>query len=329
MRLLKRATMIVVCLLTLFAIYIQLTFKRKFDVPVTGIRASTDPAVIARGQYLVNGQAHCYHCHTPDSIKNLGLRGPLIGGNAFKTPFGDIFTPNITSDSATGVGAWTDEELAQALRYNVDHNRNALVGVMPFNAMSDEDLTAVISYVRTMKPVRNFVPEHDINILGKALMRFVIGPVQSEISRLKPDTTAAYGKYLAYTVANCNGCHTRRGEAGGYEGDPFAGGNEWKTDEGTFIAPNITPNDTAGRIARWNYEVFQRRFRTGRLLEGTPMPWENFQDMSESDLKAVYNFLRTLEPSNHVVQTTFEPAPNANPAHQADEGKERSPVSGR
>ncbi|MEJ1242444.1 c-type cytochrome [Chryseolinea sp. T2] len=317
MRLLKRAAMIIVCLLSLFAIYIQLTFKRKFDVPVTGIKASTDSAIVARGKYIVNGQAHCYHCHMPDSMKKLGPREPLIGGYAFKTPFGDIYTPNITSDNATGVGAWTDEELAQALRYNVDHNKNALVGIMPFNSMSDEDLTAVVSYMRTMKPVRNAVPEHDINILGKALMRFVIGPVEAEVSHLKPDSSAAYGKYLAYTVANCNGCHTRRGAAGGYEGDPFGGGNEWKTENGTFISPNITPNDTVGRIAKWNYEVFERRFRAGKLMEETPMPWENFQEMSESDLKAIYNFLQSLEPSNHVVQTTFKPAPSTEPAHQA------------
>lgn len=307
MKLFKRAAMVIVCLVTLFAIYVQLTYKRTFDAPVTGIRASSDSSIIARGEYIVTGQAHCYDCHMPDSLKELGLKEPLIGGYAFKTPFGDIYTPNITSDNATGIGAWTDEQLAQALRYNVGHNKHALVGIMPFNAMSDDDLTAVISYVRTMKPVQNEVPEHDLNLLGKTLMRFLIEPVMPVVSQLKPDTTAAYGEYLTYTVANCNGCHTRRSKTGGYEGDPFAGGNEWQQEAGKFISPNLTPNDTAGRIAKWNYEVFERRFRAGRLLKDSPMPWENYQHISDNDLKAIYSFLKTLKPSGHQVPTVFEP----------------------
>lgn len=308
MKRLKRAAMVIVCLVTLFLIYVQLTYKREFDAPVTGIRASTDSAVIARGAYLVNGQAHCYACHTPDSIRERGFREPLIGGHAFKTPFGSLFTPNLTSDSATGIGKRTDEELAQALRYNVNHNKNAIVGIMPFNGMSDEDLTSVISYLRTIPPVRNEVPDHDLNMLGKMLMRFLIEPVIPEVSTLKPDTTSDYGRYLAYSVANCNGCHTNRGAAGEFVGDPFGGGYQFAEKSGTFYSPNLTPNDTAGRIAKWNYEVFERRFRTGRLLEGSPMPWENFQEMSDNDLKAIYKFLRTLKPSDNVVATVFVPA---------------------
>lgn len=317
MKRLKRVAMVIICLVTLFLIYVQLTYKREFDAPVTGIVASVDSAVIARGAYIVTGQAHCYDCHMPDSLTKRGLREPLIGGYTFETPFGSIYTPNITPDSATGIGAWSDEQLAQSLRYNVGHDRKALVGIMPFNEMSDDDLTAVISYLRTMKPVQHQVPEHDLNMLGKMLMRFMIAPVQPIVSQLKPDSTAAYGQYLAYSVANCNGCHTRRSASGGYEGDPFAGGNEWATESGTFRSPNLTPNDTAGRIAKWDYEVFQRRFRTGRLLEESPMPWENYQQISENDLKAIYSFLRTLKPSNNQVTAVFEPAVKATTRREA------------
>jgi mono/diheme cytochrome c family protein len=318
MKLFKRIAMMIVCLITLFLIYVQFTYQREFDAPVTGIKSSLDSAVLARGAYLVAGQTHCYACHTPDSLQERGLREPLSGGHAFETPFGNIYTPNITPDSATGIGAWTDEELAQALRYNVNHNRRAMVGVMPFNSMSDDDLTAVISYLRTMKPVRREVPAHDINMLGKILMRFVIEPVQPEVSALKPDTTAAYGQYLAYSVANCNGCHTRRSETGGFEGDPFAGGNSWKEKDGTYYSPNLTPNDTVGRIAKWDYEVFMRRFRAGRLLKGSPMPWDNYQHISENDLKAIYNFLQTLQPSSHAVPAVYEPMTTASAKNTAE-----------
>ena len=323
MKRLKRVATVIVCLVTLFLIYVQLTYKREFNAPVTGIKASGDSAVIARGAYLVTGQAHCSACHVPDSLTKRGLREPLIGGPTFKTPFGDLYTPNITPDNETGIGAWSDEQLAQAIRYSVDHNRNALVGIMSNNALSDDDLTAVISYLRTMKPVRHEVPEHDLNMLGKMLMRFMIEPVRPTVSQLQPDSTAAYGQYLAHTVANCNGCHTRRSASGGFEGDPFAGGNEWVTESGTFRSPNLTPNDTAGRIAKWDYEVFQRRFRAGRILEESPMPWENFQHISESDLKAIYSYLRTLKPSNNQVSAVFEPATKAstNPETSKTSGK--------
>src|SRR5687767_807880 len=135
---------------------------------------------------------------------------------------------------------------------------------MPFHNMSDEDLTAVISYLRAQKPVRNEVPENELNVMGKLVNAFMVKPVgpDGEVpKKVTKDSTAAYGKYIAISVAECNGCHTKRDLAGKFIGEPFAGGNEI---EG-FMTPNLTP-DSTGRIFKWTKEDFIKRFRTGSII---------------------------------------------------------------
>jgi mono/diheme cytochrome c family protein len=296
---------ILVGLIVVFLIYVQITFKQKFEAPLTGIRTSGDSSVIARGKYLM-GPAHCYACHTPDSLKNLGLQAPLIGGSAYRTPFATFYIPNITQDKETGVGNNTDEELARAIRYNVNHRGEAMVGFMAYNNLSDGDLTAIVSYLRTLSAVKNKVPAHNYNIVGKILMRFLIKPyLNFEKSELKPDTTPAYGKYLAYSVAQCYSCHTERNNMGQFISQPFAGGSKWEYENATYISPNLTPHDSTGRIAKWNEQTFIQRFRAGKVLENSPMPWDGYQHMSDNDLKALYRFLKSLPGVKKEVTETY------------------------
>jgi mono/diheme cytochrome c family protein len=303
-RFLKVLAVIAGCIVV-FLIYVQLTFKQKFEAPLTGITASTDSAVIARGRYLALGPSHCYACHTPDSLKKQGLKEPMIGGVKYETPFATFIMPNITSDEETGIGRHTDEMLARAIRYNVNHNSEAMVGFMSYNNMTDDDITAIVSYLRSTTPVRNKVPSHDYNMLGKVLMRFMVKPYGNvRKNEIKPDTTADYGRYLAYDVAQCYSCHTKRDGMGKFIGEPFAGGFTWEYPEGTYISPNLTPHDTTGRIVKWSQEVFIQRFRAGKVLENSPMPWDGYQILSDDDLKALYKFLQSLPPvKNEVAQT--------------------------
>lgn len=291
-----------------FLVYVQFTFKQKFEVPVTGIKASSDSTIISKGKYLVLGASHCYACHTNDSLRSLKLKEPLMGGNVYKTPFGNFNIPNITMDKETGIGNFSDEELARAIRYNVNHDDFAMAGFMSYNNMSDDDITAIISYLRTTSPVRNKVADHDLNILGKVIVRFLIKPHQDpKVSELLPDTTAEYGKYFAYTVGQCNSCHTRRDKLGRFVGEPFAGGFEWDLPDAKYTSPNLTPDDTTGRIAHWSEDVFIQRFRAGRVLEGSPMPWEGYQSISDRDLKALYKFFNSLEPVKSDNRVTYAP----------------------
>ena len=104
-----------------------------------------------------------------------------------------IHVKNITPDTETGIGKFTDAEIAGALRYGVHPDGTVVYDFMPFHNMSDEDLTAVISYLRAHKPVHNKVPGNDLNTLGnivKAFMTEPVGPDGPVPGTVKKDTTA-------------------------------------------------------------------------------------------------------------------------------------------
>ena len=295
----KWTGIIVLALIGGLAITVMARQNVKYEAPYPDIIASTDSAVIARGKHLVYSSAHCIDCHNKqnsDSLINLGQEVPLSGGVAFELPVGKIYTKNITPDKETGIGRYSDGEIARALRYGVHPNGTAVFDFMPFHNTSDEDLTAIISYLRAQKPVKNRVPDHELNAIGKAVNAFMIKPVgpTGEVPKVvTPDTTAVYGKYLALSVAECSGCHTKRNLAGEFTGASFAGGNEIDG----FITPNLTP-DSSGKIFNWSKELFIERFRMGKLIPKSPMPWNSFKRMTDDELTAIYHFLRTLKPVN-------------------------------
>jgi mono/diheme cytochrome c family protein len=203
----------------------------------------------------------------------------------------------------------TDAEIARALRYGVRADNTALFDFMPFHNTSDEDLSAIISYLRQQRAVKNKVPDNKMNLLGKAVKAFLIqpaGPTGEVAVSVKRDTTAVYGKYLANSVANCRGCHTDRNlMTGAFTGEDYAGGLklETQTDSGKYIlvTPNLTTDNTS-RIKGWTEEQFIARFRMGKLVPQTHMPWGPFSRMSDNDLKAIYNFLQTVKPVRNEVK---------------------------
>lgn len=274
-----------------------------YEAPYPNIKASTDSSVIARGKHMVMGPAHCVDCHSPlpnkDSVFKLGQDVPLVGGLAFNLPFGSFYTRNLTPDKETGIGNLTDAEIARVLRYSVKKNGEAVLPFMPFQNMSDEDLTAIISYLRSLKPVRNPVPEHKYNIVGNLIKAFLIkptGPTEPPPVRVPEDATAAYGRHMVMAVANCNECHTKRDGIGNYVGEPLAGGTVFEEKgKPTLISPNLTPDPT-GRIYNWSEEAFIERFRIGKTIPYSHMPWESFSRMTDTELKAIYKYLKTLKP---------------------------------
>ena len=274
----------------------------KFTAPYPDIKASNDSVVIARGRHLVYTTAHCINCHSKhnaDSLIAAGLEVPLSGGVLFDLELGKIYSKNITSDNETGIGKYTDGEIARVLRFGVHPDGRPVYDFMPFHNMTDDDLTAVISYLRTQTPVVNKVPNNQLNFMGKAVNAFLVTPVGPEgepPKSIKQDTSAEYGRYITLYVAECNGCHTKRDMAGRYIGEPFAGGNDV---EG-YLTPNLTPDSTA-RIFGWTKETFIRRFRAGKLIPDSPMPWNSFRNMTDEELTAIYNFLRTTKPVKNLV----------------------------
>ena len=287
--------------------FVELRWDRGYEAPMPEIHASRDSAVIAQGRYLVLGPAHCSYCHTTqEHWKELdaGKEVPLSGGNSFKLPLGTIYTPNLTPDGETGIGRYTDGQLARMIRHGVTPDGRAAVPFMAFQNLSDEDVTAVISYLRSRPAVRNEVPEHDLNVLGKAVMTFLIRPIGPEgtppVASPAPAPTVERGEYLANSVGECAMCHTKRSPVDGSAvGAPFSGGSEMAMDGDPsrfFVTPNLTPDPKTGHITSWTEEQFLARVRAGRLIEGSHMPWPLFARMSDDDIRAVYRYLRTLPP---------------------------------
>lgn len=315
----------VIVILTLVLVFVTLVFalhNKKFDAPyLANIHASKDSAVIARGKYLAYGPAHCSGCHTPAEDQeriNKGEELPLKGGLEFVMPIGKIYSRNITPDEETGIGRIPDSVIARSLRYGVRHDGKPILDLMPFHNMSDEDLIAVISFIRSQPPVKNEVPANDFNFLGKAVHAFLIKPVGPDgevLKSVKPDTTAEYGKYLTYYVTNCRGCHTNRSlMTGAYTGPYFAGGLklESATEKGTYcVTPNLTPDKETGRITGWTAEQFIARFRLKKIIPISDMPWDQFRNMSDDDLKAIFYYLQSLAPIKNVTGPTYVSAKDA------------------
>jgi len=280
----------------------RLRAARTFAAPYPQLHASSDPAVIERGRYLVDGPAHCAECHgavEPAASSRLGR--PLIGGQEIRLPVGTFRVPNITSDDETGIGRIKDEELSRMIRYGVKPDGRAALPFMPYTDLCDDDLVAIISYLRTQPKVRHVVPEHDINPLGRIVQAYLLepkGPSSPPRKSCPPEATPAYGEYLTHNVGNCVMCHTKIDlRTGAFAGPPFGGGAEHEAlnhPDKKFVSPNLTPDPRWGWLQGWDEDAFVARFRAGRIHQDSPMPWEAFQRMTNNDLRAVYRYLQTL-----------------------------------
>lgn len=297
----------IVLAIVLIGLYITVEMRQNltFDAPYPDIKASKDPAVIARGQYLVYGMAHCADCHAaPEDYEKVG-KGEIVdlkGGKVFDIPPGKFYARNITPDPETGIGSLSDGELARIFRYGVHKDGSVVLPFMPFHDVSDEDLTAIISYLRSMEPVKNPVPGHEVNFLGKVVKAFMLkptGPSGEVPRRVEKGLTVEYGKYLADNVANCRGCHTERSMTdGSFIGEEYAGGGKF---EGEFpglalVPPNITTDEKTGILAKWSEDHFVQRFKLGKVLPQTVMPWGPFSRMDEVELRAIYRYLKSVKP---------------------------------
>lgn len=273
--------------------------------PGDSIRATNDPAVIERGRYLVYGPAHCPSCHGDPACEDelqSGKEVALSGGRRFDLGLlGSVVAPNISNDPVAGIGAVSDEALVRALRYGVARSGRSLVPIMPFAELADRDLQAIISFLRTIEPVPAAAPSSKFTWLGSLAMGLLLepqGPTKPPLSGMSPERSAEYGRYLAHTVANCHGCHTRRSKlTGAFIGPPFAGGMKMVEGKGTFVAPNLTPAPD-GVVQLLSEQEFIERFRVrAQVKTASPMPWAAFARMTDDDLGAIYRYLKTLPAS--------------------------------
>jgi mono/diheme cytochrome c family protein len=298
--------------------YVARTWNRVWDVPMPAVHARNDAESIRRGEYLVYGPAHCVGCHAQstsalEEYARTGVRPSLVGGMPFTvSPLGTIYSRNLTPDDDTGIGQYSDGQLARVLRYSVlPDGRASVRPLMQYAGMSDDDLAAVIAFLRSQPPVRHRVPDDDWTIIGKIVKS--LSPAfkpRANVSapRVAPaaEPTGERGEYLARAVGNCGGCHSPMNPitlrltgpelSGGapMEPRPLPGVDRTRW----FQPPNLTSREGSA-ISRFpDRDVFVARFlRGGIKYPASPMPWECFTRMTASDVAALYEFLRSLPPA--------------------------------
>jgi mono/diheme cytochrome c family protein len=312
-RWLKRIALILAALVAVIllaaagaSLYALKAYERTWDVPLPSTRASTDPAVIARGEYLVNGPAHCADCHAPaKAAMQRGETVPLTGGDGENTFLGHWVAPNLTPDSATGLGKVSDGQIARMFRTGVNREgRLALPFKESYADMTEEDLVAILSYLRSLKAEPGMPPRKEVNILGKVTLAYFIqpyGPKHPPVrERFVPEASVAYGGYLANVLGRCESCHTPRSlKTGEYLGPPFSGGTAFPAHVKPglyYVSPNLTPDTATGIQAQWTEDAFLQVMRRGALFADSPMPWGNYRRMSETDLRALYRYFHSLAP---------------------------------
>lgn len=322
---------ILLALVSVF-IYVSLSWDKKYDDwPSPALASSTDSAVIARGRYLVTGPAHCVSCHV-STIQDLedsdkGMPIPLKGGVSLPLgPMGKMNTRNLTPDKTTGIGRYTDGQIFRMMRHGIRPDGIAsLPLLMPFWSMADDDLIAVVSYLRSMEPVENNVPENQWTFVGKAVRSLtstfkpIENPDAAKVAPPMSPSSILRGEYLARYVTNCIACHTPR-DPTTFEaiGPEFSGGMEFEPwpelhkhfemDTTLWLrTPNITPHP-GGVLAKYKTpEDFIKRFRQGRAIPISPMDWGPFSRMSDEDLTSIWMFLNSLEPvENNVGDIMFK-----------------------
>jgi mono/diheme cytochrome c family protein len=283
----------------------------------TAAVATTEEDLLARGRYLVEGPMHCLACHSELDWSAPGFP-PLPGRRGVGAVFPDVSVPglvvasNITPDPETGIGEWTDEELGRAIREGVGRDGRRLFPAMPymfFRALSDDDLAAVIAYIRTLDPVRNQPPTTEIPEPVMASLP-PHQPITEPVPAPDRSDPIAYGAYLTQ-IGNCIECHTPMTP----EGHPImelmlAGGRIMEGPWGKVAAPNLT-TDPSG-IPYYTEELFFEVMRTGMVSArdlNDIMIWGYFKDMTDDDLGAIFAYLQTLEPISHRVSNTEPPTP--------------------
>ncbi len=305
-----------VVLLAGFAIFVASRQDLRFDTPFPDITASTDSAVLARGHYVVRVIAPCAGCHGAPADREANMRGDevaLSGGMDFDIPPGKWYVRNITSDSATGLGAVSDQAIARALRFGVGHDGRALLPFMEVQGLADDDLRAVVSYLRSLPPVHNPVPAHSYTLLGRVVRATVlanpVGPSETPPAVAPRGATLENGRYLAESVSLCWACHTERSQATGALTGPRYGGTtgfiESYDPATSWSPPNITADPTTGKLGAWTEDQFVARFRQGRTLPNSPMPWQAFLRMEDDDLRAIYRYLKSVPPVQRDVGPAF------------------------
>jgi mono/diheme cytochrome c family protein len=253
--------------------------------------------LITRGRYLTQA-ADCEVCHTREGGE------PFAGGRAFKTPFGVLYSPNITADPQTGIGAWTDTDFLRALHAGVARNGERLYPAFPYDSytlIADDDVRAIRAYLFSLPPVHATAPPNSLRFpFNQRWLMGIWGMLYNPHQRFRPheDRSAEWnrGAYLAEALTHCGECHTPRNLAQALNNRrKFAGAVTagWR-------AYNITADPVSG-VAAWSdaelAEYLRSGHAAGRGPAGGPMAEEidvSTSTLTTGDLQALITYLRSI-----------------------------------
>ncbi|MCL4513596.1 MAG: cytochrome c [Candidatus Eremiobacteraeota bacterium] len=280
-----------ICILLIFAGWVYFVSQKKiekiYSIHSLSIRIPTSQKAIQRGHHLVHAVLGCMACHSRDLAGRILINVPIVGR---------IVPKNLTSGKGGIGGKFTTKDWVMAIRNGVSPNGKSLL-LMPslsFSYLSKKDLGDVIAYLKSIPPVNRSLPANKVG----PIFRFVIAKGGSDLlsaeavnQHQKPlhsgkKGTAAEGYYLVH-IAGCMHCH----------GPNLAGGTVPDgAPPGTPPAANLTP---AG-IGTWTKKDFIHLMRTGETPGGASinnfMPWEVFKNMTNSELKSIWLYLKTIPP---------------------------------
>ncbi|HVF18361.1 MAG TPA: c-type cytochrome, partial [Steroidobacteraceae bacterium] len=279
-----------------------------------------DPAFIQRGRYLANA-GNCVSCHTVPG------RAEFAGGVRFNTPFGTVFSTNITPDRETGIGRWSAEDFRRAMHEGIAADGSPLFPAFPYTSytkVSDEDTAAIYAFLRTLKPVRYTPPNNSFAFWMRWPMRlwnaafFEPGRYVNDSSR---DAQWNRGAYLVQGLGHCTACHSPRNSAmaeikeRSFEGGVMHDHVENAKDRAWF-AVNLTQSKNG--LASWSVDDMTKYLHKGfSPRAGTFGPMNDvivnsLTKLSEEDARAMAIYLKSLPGRPYTGQTI--------PEHQANEG---------
>jgi mono/diheme cytochrome c family protein len=272
-------------------------------------RAAAADDLVVRGDYLTRAGG-CFSCHT-DTARG---GAPLAGGRALKTPFGTFYSPNITPDRDTGIGAWTAADFRRALRHGVRPDGAYYFPVFPypsFTNIDDDDLAAIYAYLQARPPVRQVNRAHEVGFpvswrflqSGWRTLFFTAGPFAPD-----PGASAARnrGAYLVTALGHCAECHTPRNRLGALTRHRWLAGTRDGPD-GQAV-PNITPDHATG-IGDWTKGDIMALLKTGATPEETKVKGamreavdDGLKYLTDTDRAAIADYLLALPPISNTVR---------------------------
>lgn len=256
------------------------------------------PALIARGEMLARA-GDCAACHT--------ARGgaAYAGGRGVQTPFGTIYSSNLTPDLQTGIGSWTPAHFWRALHHGRSKDGRLLYPAFPYpeyTLVTRDDADAIFAYLQSLPPVDQPNRTHDLAFpydTQVALAAWRALYFRAGSHRDDPAQSAAWnrGAYLVRGLGHCNACHAPRNRFGATEGGLELGGGLIPMQN--WYAPALNAADEAG-VADWPEAEIVRLLKTGTSARGSvlgPMAevvLRSTQHLDDADLQAIAVFLKSL-----------------------------------